>query len=117
MRRAALAFALAVFGIPAYGAPAVACTTPKETDADAATAVVQHTYNVADFDAAMCQEGQYILMEWKGADGHGAGQALLRKSGSGWVLVKKTTASLHVVQLLESLGVPSATAKALADDP
>lgn len=83
----------------------------------AASGVVQDALKVPDFDAAMCQEQQYILMEWKAGAGYVAGQALLRKSSANWKLVKRTDASLHDAQLLESLGVPAATAKALAADP
>lgn len=93
-----------------------ACRHPSEADAVAASGLVQERLKVADFTTDLCQEKNYIVMEWQRGEGYGPGQALAKKTGSNWTIVRMTTGSLKDVALLESLGVPAATAQALAKD-
>lgn len=95
----------------------VAAAPLSEDDAVAISVAVQHRLRVDDLDASIFQEKPYAVAYWEGAgDGHGAGEALLIKSGTGWTIVKMTTGSLKNAALLESLGVPPATAQALVKD-
>jgi hypothetical protein len=94
----------------------VAAAPLSEDDAVAISAAVQHRLRVDDLDASIFQEKPYAVAYWGAADGHGAGEALLIKSGTGWTIVKMTTGSLKNTALLEGLGVPSATAQALVKD-
>jgi len=56
------------------------------------------------------------VLQWHSGDGYSGGQALTKKNDAGWTIVRMTTGSLKNVALLESLGVPYATAAALAND-
>lgn len=88
-----------------------------ESDAVNATAVVQHQLKVADLDASMAYEKPYMVVFWDASNEHAAGQALLKGSANhAWTLVKMTTGSLKDAALLQSLGVPTATAHALVND-
>lgn len=88
-----------------------------ETDAVNATAVVQHQLNVADLDASMAYEKPYAVVFWGASREHGAGEALLKAAPNhAWTLVKITAGSLKDAALLQSLGVPAATARALVSD-
>jgi hypothetical protein len=95
---------------------AAACRHPSESDAVTVTGLVQSKLNVSDFSADMCQEKNYIVLQWHSGDGYSGGQALTKKNDAGWTIVRMTTGSLKNVALLESLGVPYATAAALAND-
>jgi len=112
LRRAALT--LAAFAL--CTAVAAACPRPKEDDAVTTSGLVQTRLKVDDFTTDMCQEKNYIVLQWHAGQGYAAGEALTQKTKSGWAIVKMTTGSLKDVALLESLGVPAATAKALAND-
>lgn len=94
----------------------LAATPISEDDAVAIAAAVQHRLHVDDLDASMFQEKPYAVAYWSAADGHGAGEALLKKSGTTWTVVKMTTGSLKNAAALEGLGVPSTTAEALVKD-
>jgi hypothetical protein len=94
----------------------LAATPISEDDAVAIAAAVQHRLHVDDLDASMFQEKPYVVAYWGAAEGHGAGEALLKKSGTTWTVVKMTTGSLKSDDVLERLGVPSATAEALVKD-
>ena len=87
-----------------------------EDDAVTITGLVQHNLHVADLDASLAREGAYVLVYWKASDEHPAGQALVKKSSSGWVVVRQVAGSLADVKTLEGLGVPQAQAEALAAD-
>lgn len=102
----------------AAGALALVAAMPiAETDAVNATAVVQHQLRVADLDASMAYEKPYMVVFWNASNEHGAGQALLKGGPNhAWTLVKMTTGSLKDAALLQSLGVPAATAQALVKD-
>jgi hypothetical protein len=93
-----------------------ACRHPAENDAVAVTGLVQDRLKVDDFSADMCQESNYIVLQWNAGKGYHAGQALTKKTGSSWAIVRMTNGSLKSVALLESLGVPAATAQALSTD-
>jgi hypothetical protein len=108
--------ALAIWSVSLSAVAAAACVHPSESDAVAATALVQSRLKVSDFSADMCQVKSYIVLQWHEGDGYSAGQALTKKDGSTWAIVRMTTGSLKNVALLESLGVPATTAAALADD-
>lgn len=94
----------------------LAATPISEDDAVAIAAAVQHRLHVDDLDASMFQEKPYAVAYWSAADNHGAGEALLKKGGTTWTVVKMTTGSLKDEAALEKLGVPSATAQALVKD-
>ena len=85
-------------------------------DAIAITAAVQDRLHVDDLDASMFQEKPYVVAYWSAATGHGAGEALLKKSGGSWTIVKMTAGSLKSASVLEGFGVPAATAQALVND-
>ncbi|HMF29353.1 MAG TPA: hypothetical protein VKE42_11310 [Candidatus Cybelea sp.] len=108
--------ALVIWIVSLSAVAAAACKHPSESDAVAATTLVQSRLNVSDFSADMCQVQNYIVLQWHAGDGYSAGQALTKKNGSSWSIVRMTTGSLKSVTLLESLGVPAATAAALAND-
>lgn len=97
--------------------PLLAAMPIAETDAVNATAVVQHELKVDDLDASMAYEKPYMVVFWGASDEHKAGQALLKAGPNhAWTLVKMTTGSLKDAALLESLGVPAATSRALVND-
>lgn len=110
MRTITLAVALAF--VPLLGAMQV-----PEADAVNASEVVQHQLKVADLDASMAYEKPYMVMFWDASSEHGAGQALLKAGPNhSWTIVKMTTGSFKNAALLQSLGVPEATANALVKD-
>jgi hypothetical protein len=94
----------------------IAAMPIAESDAVNVTEIVQHQLKVSDLDASMAYEKPFVVVFWDANSAHGAGQALLKKSGTGWELVKMTTGSLKDAALLEKLGVPAATAQALVKD-
>lgn len=101
---------------PALCASAAACPRPSEADAVATSGLVQSRLKVADFTTDMCQEKNYIVLQWQRGEGYAAGEALTKKSGANWTIVRMTSGSLKDAALLESFGVPAPTAKALAND-
>ena len=105
-----------LFCAPALCATAVACPHPSEADAVAVSGLIQSRLKVADFTTDMCQEKNYIVLQWHAGEGYGPGQALTKKAGANWSIVRMTAGSLKDVALLESLGVPASTAQALAND-
>ena len=95
----------------------VAAMPISESDVVDVAAAVQHQLHVADLDASMAYEKPYVVAFWSAGDGHAAGEALLARLGQGnWKILKITTGSLRDAALLQSLGVPAATAKALVKD-
>lgn len=85
-------------------------------EADAITAAVQHKLAVKDFTTSMFEEKPYAVAFWDADSGYAAGEALLKKTKDDWVVIKMTTGSLKDAALLESLGVPAATAQAFVHD-
>ena len=85
-------------------------------DAVAITAAVQGRLRVDDLDASMFAEKPYAVAFWGAGKSYGAGEALLKKNGTNWTIVKMTTGSLKNAATLESLGVPPAIAQALVKD-
>jgi hypothetical protein len=97
--------------------PLLAAMPISQSDAVNASEVVQHQLKVDDLDASMAYEKPYMVMFWSASNEHGAGQALLKAGPNhAWTLVKMTTGSLKDAALLQSLGVPAATASALVKD-
>lgn len=95
----------------------IAAMPIPQSDAVNATEVVQHQLKVDDLDASMAYEKPYVVVFWGASNEHGAGQALLKGGPNhSWTLVKMTTGSLKDAALLQSLGVPAATAHALFKD-
>jgi hypothetical protein len=60
--------------------------------------------------------GAWAIANWAGALGNGGGQALLAITGQSWHVVASSGGTLKSVALMQSHGVPAATAQALYDD-
>jgi hypothetical protein len=112
-----LAFLAFAFGL---GTTLALPGTPSESDAVAVTEVVQDHLHAKDMSTYLFQEKNYIVATWDAAGGHAAGSALAKQTPgetlSGWTIVRYTAGSLADATLLESLGVPAATAQALVKD-
>jgi hypothetical protein len=112
--KATLAIVAVLSGI-AIPIRAAAAILP-EKDAVEVSGLVQESLKVDDLDVSFVSEGKFAIAFWKAANGHGAGEALARKNGGSWAIVRQTSGSLKSVKTLESLGVPEAQAKALVSD-
>jgi hypothetical protein len=85
-------------------------------DAVAVSGIVQERLKATDINVSMVAEKPYAIAYWNAGAGYGAGEALAKNGKSGWAIVKITTGRFKDVAILEGLGVPSATAKALVFD-
>jgi hypothetical protein len=95
-------------------APAAA-EIPGPDDAVAVSGIVQDRLKATDISVNMVEEKPYAIAFWNAGHGYAAGQALTRKSSSGWTIVKMTSTTFTGSALV-GLGVPAATAKKLAGD-
>ena len=75
-----------------------------------------HVPSGGDFDCSAIGEPPYVIAYWKAAGNYSAGSALLKKSATGWTIVKMSKTSLKDATVLQGLGVPSATAQSLVAD-
>ncbi len=95
-------------------APAVA-EIPGPDDSVAVSGIVQDRLSATDIDVNMVAEQPYIIAYWSAGKNYAAGQALAKKSKSGWTIVKMTSGTF-TGSALTALGVPDSTAKALVAD-
>ena len=108
---------LAAFCFVTLAAPstALAKIVPM-ADAGEISGVVGDKLHADDFDCSMVGEPPYAVVYWKAAKGYEAGTALVKKTQTGWQLVKMSKASLKDAAVLQSLGVPAKSAQALVAD-
>lgn len=92
-----------------------AAAIPGPDDAVAVSAIVQDRLKATDIDVKMVAEKPYIVAYWSAGRNYAAGEALTKKSKSGWTIVKITSGKF-TQQALAALGVPESTAKALVAD-
>jgi hypothetical protein len=95
-------------------APAAAAI-PGPDDAVAVSGIVQDRLKAADIDVKMVAEKPYIIAYWSADRNYAAGEALTKKTKTGWTIVKMTTGKF-TEPALAALGVPESTAKALVAD-
>lgn len=98
----------------ACAAPAAAAI-PSPDDAIAISGIVQDRLKATDINVKMVEEKPYAIAFWSAGTGYAAGQALAKQSKSSWSIVKMTTGKFSG-SALQSLGVPSSAANALAAD-
>ena len=91
--------------------------TPSESTHATVVALVNHRVNISPLVVGpMYQENVYILTRWDTGDAHGKGEALLKYTGSKWIVVRSAGGSLESASALQSLGVPASAARALVAD-
>jgi len=113
-RRTLLAPAICLLAL-CCGGIACAADPISEDDAVAVTAVVQDHLKAKDLTDIIRREGQYAVAVWAAQSGVGPGEALLKKTQTGWILLRQD-GSLRSAETLENLGVPPATAQKLVKD-
>jgi hypothetical protein len=64
----------------------------------------------------MAQEGVWILTRWDTGDPGSKGEAILKRNGQGWIVVRAAGGTMENVRYLESIGVPASIASALVED-
>jgi hypothetical protein len=84
-------------------------------DALAVSGIVQQRLKAADISVSMVSEPPYGVAYWKAGTGYSAGQALVKKSKSGWTIVSLSNIKFNHLSL-QQLGVPQKTAEALVAD-
>ncbi len=110
-------YAVAMICAAACAVPVAALAKyPGPDDAIAATNVLYERTQIEDISATMVEEGPYMIAWWKAGTENAAGCALLKKVGGTWTIVKIGRGSLVDATVLQNLGVPEATAKALVTD-
>lgn len=112
MRRAIATLALFVFA----AAPAFAKTPSEKTHGAIVVAMQKQMPGQAVMIVGpMAQEDVFIITRWDTGQKNGKGEALAKYDGAHWVVVR-SAGSVESERYLESLGVPSKTAKALLAD-
>jgi len=84
-------------------------------DAVAVSGLVQERLNATDIDVKMVGEKPYAIAYWSAGRNYAAGEALTKKSKSGWTIVKVTNGKF-TESALHALGVPEPTSKVLMGD-
>ena len=99
----------------------IACIAPAGAeilgpdDAVAVSGIVQDRLNATDINVKMVGEKPYAIAYWSAGKNYAAGEALAKKSKSGWTIVKMTNGKFTGSALV-ALGVPQSTSKALEAD-
>jgi hypothetical protein len=81
----------------------------------AVSGIVQDRLNATDINVQMVGEKPYAIAYWSAGKNYAAGEALTKKSKSGWTIVKMTNGNF-TGSSLQTLGVPASTSKLLVAD-